>query len=299
LRRQNDAVPLDFSAQVGLAWGLGTLEGVPGESVVQHAGATLHQHAMLAVLPAHRLGVVVLANSDDAGPTVARVAIETLKLALESKSGLRAAPVATPVASTHATPEASSDWEGRYTSSSMGIIAIRREHHALRATLSGHTVSLVPQPDGRLAIRAHVLGIRVHLGALDRMTLGRVTVAGRSVITAHLDGREFLVGEQLAATPIPEAWRRRLGRYAVTNAGDDEVPFDEVALRVDDGLLVAEYRRRSVSMHFQRALRPLDERTAVIAGLGRGTGETVDIIGQGTDERLRLAGYLLRRVDGR
>lgn len=91
LRPQNSHVPLDLSFRVGLGWmlsSIGELDLKNAGPVAHHGGATLYHRSQLAILPEQKLGVVVLANSASAGSVVNKVAAETLKLALETKTGI-------------------------------------------------------------------------------------------------------------------------------------------------------------------------------------------------------------------
>ncbi len=66
LRPQNADVPLDLNFRVGLGWmlsGLGEIEFSGAGPVAHHAGGTALFHSQVIVLPAHKLGVVVLSNS--------------------------------------------------------------------------------------------------------------------------------------------------------------------------------------------------------------------------------------------
>jgi CubicO group peptidase (beta-lactamase class C family) len=92
LRPQNTSVPLDFNFHTGLGWMLSTLGTSTiqnGGPVAHHAGATANFHGQLYILPAHKLGVIVLSNSSTAGQVVDHVATEALTLALEAKTGIR------------------------------------------------------------------------------------------------------------------------------------------------------------------------------------------------------------------
>src|SRR5574340_716416 len=59
-----------------------------GGVVASHGGSLLNFHSVLKILPEHRLGVVVAANSAGAQGAVNRIATEALKLLLEAKTGI-------------------------------------------------------------------------------------------------------------------------------------------------------------------------------------------------------------------
>ena len=91
LRPQNSHVSLDLSFRVGLGWMLGNIGGLDIKNagpVAHHGGATLYHRSQLIILPEQKLGVVVLANSGSSASVVNKVATETLKLALEAKTGI-------------------------------------------------------------------------------------------------------------------------------------------------------------------------------------------------------------------
>jgi hypothetical protein len=121
-------------------------------------------------------------------------------------------------------------------------------------------------------------------------------VAGRDVLVARSHGADYLAGEKIAPEPLSQQWLDRLGDYEIVNAGDDAMLPDNIRLRSEDGLLVAEYsfagqRDRLVRL----ALAPVSPVAAVIQGLGRGKGETVEAVMVDGEERVRFSGLELRK----
>ena len=334
LSPQNEHVPLDLSFRVGLGWmlgGMGDMDIRNAGPVAHHSGSTLHHRSQLIVLPEQKLGVVVLANSASAGGAVNKIATETLKLALEAKSGISQPdplqaeekaggpqPEAKGAVSTEGkgvpqpvegkgspqptekkgplTPEALKAFEGRYDTLA-GVASIVSKTDYLQADLLGRTFRLVPRPDGLLGMRYRFLGLfPASLGDLDRVGIGRATIDGRDILKAVRAGRELLVGERLTPGPIPAPWLQRLGEYEIVNAGDDFVLVEKVRLRLDDGLLTVEYATPFFSeVPMTLALAPLSGTEAVICGLGRGRGETIRVVMAGEEELLAYSGYLLRK----
>jgi len=88
-RPQNENVPLDFDFRIGLGWFLNEPDIRNAGLVASHGGTLSLFHSQMTILPEHKLGVVVLANSSGAIQVVNRVAEEALKLALEEKTGIR------------------------------------------------------------------------------------------------------------------------------------------------------------------------------------------------------------------
>jgi CubicO group peptidase (beta-lactamase class C family) len=298
LRPQNTEVPLDLGLRIGLGWGLGGHGLDYGGRVASHAGATLIFHSQLIILPDHKLGVVVLANTAGAGPVVERIAVKTLKLALEAKTGIHppAAPTAPP--SAVALPEAArGDYAGTYVTE-FGLVTVSDDHDQLRAEVLGKSLRLVPRSDGWFGLQYRLLGfIPVSLGELDRVQIARRQVAGHEILAARYQGRELLVGEKIEPQPIPAAWRRRLGSYTVVNAAADDIRVEAVRLREQHGFLILEYRLPDYAKQTVRiALAAVSDREAVILGLGRGTGGTIRVIDVAGEERALVSGFEARRV---
>jgi len=103
LRPQNTNVPLDLNLLVGLGWaldGLGNMDIRNAGPIAHHGGALLSFNCQLLVLKEPGIGVVVLSNSSSARPAVDNVAAELLKLALETKTGIKQPEQTTPLKAT-------------------------------------------------------------------------------------------------------------------------------------------------------------------------------------------------------
>jgi hypothetical protein len=298
LRPQNADVPLDLNFHIGLGWmlsGLGEIENAG--RVAHHGGATLYHRSLLMVLPEHKLGVVVLANSASAEGVVSKVAIEALKLALQAKTGIVQPEQVKPVkGGTPLSEEALQSYEGRYATVA-GIVSIGNKSDYLRAEVMNTSLRLVPRADGLLGLQYKLLGLfPISLGKLDTMGFSRAQVAGREILKVRSQGEEFLVGERIQTVPVPEKLSQRVGEYEIVNRGDDAVIFDNVRVRQDAGLLIVDYVTPLFSdKTMSVALAPLSDTEVLTYGLGRGMGETIRVVTVGSEELLQYSGYLLRK----
>ncbi len=300
LRPQNSGVPLDLNFRVGLGWMLSSLGPMNIQNagpVAHHGGTTLYYHSQLVILPEHKLGVVVLANSSTARSVVDKAAAETLALALEAKTGIRQPDRTKPVTADDALPEAELQaYEGWYATM-VGAVNLTRGSSYLRTEVMNRTVRLVPRVDGLLGVKYKLFGlIPIRLGELDYIGLSRSTVTGREILKACSGSQELLVGEKINTVPIPEKWLGRMGEYQIANRGDDAVIIDKVRLRYDDGLILVEYSAPvffGSTMSF--ALAPVSDTEAVIRGLGSGMGETIRAVSVDGREMLYYSGYLLKK----
>ena len=301
LKPQNADNLLDFDFEVGLGWhlsGLGDIDIRNAGPVVHHSGGTLLFHSQLIAIPEHKLGIVTLANSAEARSAVDRVATEIIKRALEAKAGIVQSEREQVPLTAHIDPQLLNDYPGAY-SSIVGLARINRvSSDRLQLHAFGQKFRLVNAGNGRLRMRYRLLGlIPINLEELSDVDLALKQVSGRSVLTASLYGKEIYAGEKLTPTPIPDAWRRREGKYRIVNAGDDHTLLKDVGLTIDDDLLVLDYRLPDL-IGSQRQRLPLiavSDTEAIIPGLSRGQGETLRIVRSTNGERLRYSGYLLEK----
>ncbi len=304
LRPQNSGVALDLNFQVGLGWMLSTLgrSSLQGAGVVaHHAGAIAGFRSQIYLLPQHRLGVVVLANSDTAQQAVDHVATEALAAALEVKAGIRQPTFTRPAPSDRPVPEATAAaLVGDYTTLA-GPARVLREGGGLRIETAGRTFNLIQRSDGLFAIDYALLGfLHIDLGPLADIGLSLRSVSGRDVLVAAVGTQEMLVGERVEPPADLGPWRGRLGDYTITNLGRDRQFIDRIRLTEERGFLLAEMTMTDSPGDTGRVLlMPLSDTEAIFLGALNHAGETVRVQTIDGEEQLVAAGYHARRVTAR
>ncbi len=298
-RVQNSQVPLDFGLQAGLGWmlsGFGEVNIKNAGPVARFGGATLLHRSQLMVLPAQKLGVVVMSNTSSTS-TVTTVAARALTLAFELKSGIKQAEPKMPVEVDAALSQSIMQaYEGRYaTMFGVGNITPDTDHFDVE--VMDRAFHLLPQADGKFGVRYKLFSfIPWRLRELDYVSIFRERVAGREVLVINNRGRELLVGEKIKPAPVPGSWQKRVGDYQVENLGDDISLVEKLRLRLDNGLLMVEFSLPLLSNNrVSFALEPLSDTEAVICGLGSGMAETVRVISSNGREELSYSGYALRK----
>lgn len=297
LRPQNANVPLDADFRIGLGWILSGVNIENAGPVAQHDGATLLYRSQLAILPEQKLGVVVLANSATAGRVVHQVAAEALKLALETKTGIRQPERTKPTKrDTELSPEERAQWAGSYATP-FGVARLTEKGEGLATELFGRSFAIFPRADGLLGLSYRFLGlIPISLGDLDYLGIAQASVFERNVLIASMAGKNMLFGEKVEPVPVPENWLQLLGEYEIANRGDDVLIVENIRLVYEDGILRVDY---SLPLFFPGtlgvALAPVSDTEAVIRGLGRTMGETIRVVKVDGEERLFFSGYELRK----
>ncbi|MEY2631979.1 MAG: hypothetical protein RIR00_633 [Pseudomonadota bacterium] len=296
---QNGPEASSRDEQFGLAWFIGALRQprlAPAGRLLQHGGATVHFHSQIMALPEARLGVVVLANSSTARGVVDHLAYTALSLAWQSKTGrpLAEKPPLPPLADTEPGAAQRAALVGDYMTP-LGLAQLREHNGSLRAKLGDDELPLRLHQDGKLRLHYALLGLfPVDLGFIGDIGLQPQTVLGHAVLTGDLYGREVLVGGRLPDPVDLAPWRAHLGRYRVTNAGDDQSFFDQVELLEQDGRLIVALNLTLEGN--RRALLPLlpeGPNRARLPGLLPAYGESLRLDADGS---VHVSGYRLEKV---
>jgi len=299
-RAQNSDVPLDMDHRVGLGWMLGQTELDYAGPVVHHNGGTLGAASELMLLPQHKLGVIVLANSAAGSAALNRIAVQALKLALEAKTGIQEPTSPKPVerVPVTASPDELSKLAGNYASNFGVVFPVVNKGTYLQTGFQGKTFALLPQADATLGVQYRLFGwLPIDIPALRQVALSAQRIAGRDVIAVHFEGKRFLAGVHIAPHPVPQAWLWRVGRYTIANRGEDGTLIENLELAYENGVLVLKYTLpEAPGFTPSVALMPIDDHEAISQGLGRFMGETFRVLTVQGEERLLYSGYELRRV---
>lgn len=301
LRPQNSAVQLDFNFQTGLGWMLSTL----GKSTIENAGPVAHHsgaigmfRSQMYLLPRHKLGVVVLANSGTATSVVDHIANETLTLALEAKTGITQPAHTKPAwADVSLSADVQSAHVGDYTTLA-GLVHISADGPALRVSALGHDFKLRPRSDGLLGLDYALLGLMsVDMGTLSEIGFSRRTVAGRDLLVARMGAQVMLVGQRMEPPASLGPWQQRLGDYEISNLGDDPKVAKRIRLVEERGFLVLEITQLDEPDQTVRAvLKPVSDTQALLLGPLADSGEAVRSVIINGVEHLAYSGYLAKKI---
>jgi len=295
LREQYPEAGERLGQRVGLGWMLaGNAVAGVGETV-WHNGAYPGYFAHVAMLPAEGLGVVVLANGEEASRFAMQLGVRTLALAVEGRTGRRLPEPQADTPAPATVPEAELDAAvGRYVV--MGqLTPIVRAGGRLKTEFQGTTIELLPLGKERFLPRASMLGLLSV--PLDGLTLSLRNQRGRRL--AVLEGApEPLPFERVEPMPLPDAWRRRLGRYVLVDR-DDWVSAQDVRLVDEDGVPVLRMRLESplwgaTGDEARIAIRPLSDDSAIVSGQGNSEGGVIEAGSENGAPILTYSGFRFR-----
>lgn len=295
-RAQNTNVALDFDFRMGLGWMLSGVDVPRAGGVASHGGTTLNYHTMLALLPEHKLGVVVLSNSAGAQAAVSRVTEETLKLALEAKRGI------TQPERQFAEPKRVAlsaddlrDYAG-YFETLIGLVKVENRDGELIAELMGFDFELVKHEGGEFGVRLKLLGfIPVANRQMKEMKLSLHRIDGREVLAYSKDGQAMLIGEKLHPRPLPAYLDAYVGDYDFVNPHDGPMPENVRVVREGD-LLIGEFTfPGKPGFVFRTAFLPAAQGELIMAGIGSGKGETLRIATVDGEAHIYFSGFDLKK----
>jgi CubicO group peptidase (beta-lactamase class C family) len=283
--------PLDFGQHFGLGWMLSGIDLPEAGTVAWHNGSTKAFVSQMVILPRKKLGVVVLANANSAGPLVYEVAEEALKLALEARDG---APPTAAAASTSVTlPVASlQQYVGDY--SLMGTLAhVRLRHDRLQLQVLDHTLDLVPESATDFHAEYRLLGLMPVRIPFPRLQF------------VHVDGRDFMLlrdrvvsaAEKIPSYEVPEIWRARTGDYHITNPDEHYlVNLDHCRMLMENGKLLLDIKISGLEdRRVKVVVVPMSDNEIYVFGLGRNVGDVARMASDGAKTRMWYSGYLFER----
>lgn len=265
--------------------------------VVGHGGAAVNHRALYKIAPEQQLAVAVMSNSRNASPSLHRIVNQALLLLYEGKTGKPAPRAHAYWPSPQKADRISAQQLIGHYATLGGLAKIFRDANGtLKVSIAGKTLTLYQRHnDGYFYARYALWGLfPINIGALGNMGLAVRHIEGRDyLVSFNTLGAAQLLGERLEATEIHPAWLERVGAYRVLN------PLDVIALpsggiKVADGFLVA-FAKTDRGEQMQVVLLPQDAERAIVAGSGRGLGETVFAEQTQEGEVLRYSNILFQK----
>ncbi len=299
---QNAAVPLDFDFRIGFIWWLSDPDLAYAGRLCDHGGTPTMTKTMIKILLDHKLGVILLTNSNTADALRNVVPVKTLQFAVWEKAGLQEtfvpeySPIVSwPIGALDAItgiyiPTSAPPYWPAGVRGGKGYDRIERSGGNLiwtqEAGLASRTTqTLVPRANGRFSAPDS-----------QETEYEFKTVSGRDVMVSYYKGWANLKAERYTPAAIPAEWLARLGNYALVNLHPDDVTrtypdFSEAdlgtALIVNaDGLLVMD----------DLVLQPVSATEAYRPGLARDLGAAAQIVTVAGEELIQCLGYRYRKI---
>lgn len=285
--------PFDFGQRFGLGW---MLSGIPVHNaglVAWHNGGTKTFISQMVLLPEKKLGVVVLANADRAGPMVYEAAEEILRLALESREDIQQPPPLPRAPEVALAPEQLERYVGDYSFNG-ALARIDRRGNRLRFHILGNTLEFVPIGDKHFRAEYRLLGLVAV--PIPFPPIEFTEIQGRTILIMR-DRGIAMTAEKVPSHTVPKAWRARAGAYRLVNPDKEYlVDVEHIRLVVENDKLLINLRLSGLEdRDVQVVCMPLDDDTVYTFGIGRNVGDITKAEQHEGHERLRYLGYYFER----
>ena len=293
-RPQNLQVPLDIGMRMGLGWMLSGSEIQGGGIVAEHGGSLLNFHSVLRILPEHKLGVIVAANSASAHSVVTKIAAEALRVMLDAKTG-KSQPEIYDVAPASVTTAAI---DAGYFDTVVGMLKVDSKSGNLNTELMDYSFRLAPQSNGWFGVKFNLLGLfPVSVSPLDSIHLAMTRINGRDVLIGNMGSETTLVGEKLQPSSARDALIDYVGKYEIVNGGLGVSPTS-ISMQYQDGMFIGECTFAQMpGIVLRVGLYPISKDEAVISGLGSGRGETMRMVQDQSEKHIFFSGLELRKIN--
>ena len=214
--------PMNFGHEVGTGWMLSGLKVEGSEGTAWHDGVYPPYVSEIAVLDKQKVGVVLLANSEEAIKIADDVTIRALKGMLNAKYGLKLDLEKKKIKMTRIVKvpgEMLDRYTGFYSAAGQLTSVTRRGNH-LATELLHYGLDLNPISPDTFVPRFTFLFFFTFDFPENSMSFS--TVEGHDVTV--FNGFTYpIVLEKISPAPIPDAWRRRMGDYALENPDDSRL----------------------------------------------------------------------------
>jgi CubicO group peptidase (beta-lactamase class C family) len=299
LTPQNVGNPFDFNLRIGLNWVLSRPALEYAGKVAWHDGSSQYFNTILILLPDHKLGVVVLCNSDSAAQTVSKIAEEILQASLNvlRKIKVPIRPALPAIIQKSEYRESLEEYAGIYPTLGLGLVKLTVARGENMLSLKGLPLQLIPQEDSWYRLRLRLLGlIPIPLAQLEKLRVSFHTIDGKKVFAVEQDGIQIAMSICYSPHTIHPAWHDAVGKYQNLDAKDPTLQTLELKQKQD--LLYVEgnvYKMGKTTFY----LNPLSDSQALTLGLGRSGNETVFLRKRDGVPHLEIYGLVFKRSGNR
>lgn len=292
---QNHGNKYDDDFKIGLSFFINTFDFGDTIFSLAHGGDTFSFHAMLGILPKEKIGVIVLSNTDTAAPVVYDIAKSALHISLETKTGfkkasdIKKAEIEKPDLSTYA---------GIYQNGAM--IQIEVKDNIASGKLAGGVRFIFADRDNEW--QDAKLKIFSIFTVTPPIQFKFKTVNKDKLLFIKAGGNILLWGSKiLPSEKINSFWANRVGAYKIINDDKDNAGMiKDPEIKIENGFLVFETHGipvANLNLKQKLILETINDSEAIVAGLGRGKGDTISVKQKGGREVLYYSGYEMEKSE--
>ncbi len=287
--KQNTGCKLDFNYSIGLGWDINQKSDLSyAGGYAGHGGDTYVYHGSLKTFTDHKIGVIVLDNSESGASVCRTIANKILMRYLDFKLGIKPIKVDDIKIETAAISDSQlSTISGDYT---MGLecLTFKTKKGKLETEQNSTRLVFTPNKAGSFTVKAMLMGFIPF--KVDNQFFAFKKFDNVDYLLFIENARDTSVaGFRISKSEITNAWRNRLGKYEIVN---DDTPFriiTDFVIREKDRYLFLD--AKILGEEASILIRPISDNEAIVEGIGRNTGATVSFNG----DELYYAGLKMKK----
>ena len=269
--------------------------------VALHEGDHITHQSLIALLPEHKLGVIIMTNSKEGKKIHYKIAGEAFRELLETSIGITTEKKKGRVSVKIVPPRRLMLSDGYYDTKT-GLVPVQLRYDGLVMTINGSKFRLVPRADDTFTLRRLMGGFfPVRIKKYEKTKVSFAFTTGEKILTSNIEGRNFFKGNKIDFAKISKKWSDRSGFYKVSNPGEDIVYINSLNLHEDHGFLMADLEiiGPKTKDKMSVALSPVTDYQASVSGLGLWGGEMISVIPEEGGEVIHLSGYSFEKISGK
>ncbi|MCB1178146.1 MAG: beta-lactamase family protein, partial [Leptospiraceae bacterium] len=291
MKKQNNNTPLDFNFSIGLPFWLSKTE--KGNIILGHGGDLPPYHATLQFSLEHKVGVLLMSNSNNLNSMVlSNLAERILDTAIETKTGERKKSIVLNTTPVKEPKELLEKAKGKYVTPN-GIIEVIPYEDKAGIDLTG-IVKLYPMENNSFKPELKLLGfIPLPVAGLDKIRIHFDEFKGEKCANISVNKNSAITLTEFKPVKVLDNWKEKVGKYEAIETNSNYKPIYKY--------LTIEYDKKEDILYFipeliydpiysdsSAALKMIllteKESTAYIAGKGRNMGEPVHIAKENGEE---------------
>lgn len=296
---QDGTSDYDVNPAFGLGWAIDDKLLDKAGYIVAHDGGTPMFSTRFLTLPKHKLAVVVMANSTNAGAVVAEVAEQAINLMLESKTGIEIVESNNEQDNVDLKASDLANLPGAWASQ-FGWVDIEKDSNDLTMQFQDVDFNIVRRADDKLYLEYELFGLlSLEFDPLNKIGGEYRRIGDREVLVAHAEGKPHqIIAQKIKPQQLSDVWRNRLGAYQVINARGG-MTIEQAELVFAGGVLqlhtdIAFNPGEPESMKLP--LTAVNDSEAIVQGIGRQMGCSLRIVDVDGQSGLYYSGFLFKPI---
>jgi CubicO group peptidase (beta-lactamase class C family) len=273
---QNSENQLDKGFSMGFSWFLQD-PIMENTKYIAHRGELPPYHAMLMILPEHKIGVYISINTNSAADIPSEISQKIIYDLYEYQTGNKPTkPKATERIKLNI--EQYKKFEGLYPNVYFGAMSVdvKENKILLKSSEMPTPLVLLPNLDTTFSVKARFLGIPFSIKMLDDLKVEFREYAEEKYLYFVIQESMLNPNLKIEKFDIPNEYSKYAGKYKVVNMENPERVVKDVEIKINRKSGFTTFKYTFLGRHkFNMIIEPIDEQNAKFAGIGYFLGDKI------------------------